>query len=253
MNRVKNVLIVLTTSFLSVALLAINNELFGEVNSLADYLTLLFMSVSITWVIYYGVPFLLHRVRWIRLRFDRLARFEGSWVCVMDVDPAIIKAKRYKDHELHACAIYNFRYDVKEKKFYHSGESYAKSGKLLASYIMRDVQYFPQINGFYYHGKVIRTIKSIEVTDSWGEVRFNETGSKKLNSGRGYFVHNCKEMFRAHVLIERIPKEQSKHLEHLDQRVTYALSHYRDYINNQKSYKNILSDTEMKCKLFKCK
>jgi len=223
MDKLKNWIVILLTAILPF-LIYISNRLIND-NTIFSYIILLFASIFVTWFCYFILSEFLYRFHFIRKLFDPLARFEGRWICTIEVE---------NSEDLRVCGFYNFKFNTYEKCYMHSGENYDDNGNAITSFIMSNVYYSKQIHGFHFYGAVIRIANNkLEIINCWGEVRFTET-KRKLNSAHGYFVNNSgATIIRAKTSIERIPKKDLKEndFEHQYQRAEYALQYWKERNN----------------------
>ncbi|MDR0232540.1 MAG: hypothetical protein LBI82_10540 [Dysgonamonadaceae bacterium] len=186
---------------------------------------LMLISILIACFSYFFLPNLLNRFYFIRRLFYPLARYEGQWINIIDIDNQV---------DDRVCGFSNFKYDKFENTYLYSGENFNSKGVLLTSFVINDIQYSKEINGFRFFG----IVKKNDDTSfyCYGEIAFTETGDKKINSAHGFFINNSKIIVRAKFIVDRIEDSDISHflgennnLKRSNQRAIFAAKYYQKY------------------------
>ena len=232
MDKLKNFFALTVAALLPVILYIVDGVFDIEtIPTLVRYTILFAVSVIFTWIFYFLLPNILFlSCPRIRKLVDPLAKFEGIWVCLLQVDKDNNTPPTVGD-DARVCGFYKFFFDRYRKRFIHSGENYDRSGNIVTKFNMASVHYSAQINGFTFSGTATRNVNSItEKINCWGEISFVEVNGKTINSATGFFVNNCKEIKRVRTIIARIPKGVGVDFEQPLARMEYAMRWYKNYI-----------------------
>jgi len=182
-------------------------------------LILSLLSAIVACISYFYIPKLLFSRHMIRLIFDPLARYEGQWIHIINVDGEI---------ENRVCGVFRFVYDRFENCYLYTGENYDTKGNIVAFLSSRYIQYVREINGFRYCSTIRKYDES--TINGWAEISFVETGEKNIDSAHGFFINSGKTLVRARFIAERITIQGNQEkLIHYEQRAKFALKYYNEH------------------------
>ena len=224
MDKFRNGLTVAITAGLPVSSVPIYEYLTDkDVPSGYSIAILILISVVVAWISYFAVPRLLYLLYPVRSFFEPLAKYEGQWIHIIDIENQV---------DTRVCGVCTFRYNKFENKYFYSGENYSVTGELVSMFSGNDVQYCE--NGFHYYG--ILKKGSSHITNCWGEISFADS-KKKITSAHGSFINNTTVLVRAKYNTERITDAdierilgEKANLSHLNQRTLFAVRYYKEYI-----------------------
>ena len=196
-----------------------------DISQILALLILMLISILIACFSYFFLPNLLNRFYFIRSLFDPLARYEGLWVIIIDVENKV---------DDRVCGVSSFKYNKFENSYLYSGENYNNKGALVVSFSGSEIQYSQHINGFRYFGPGKKNDDT--VFNSYGEIAFTETGDKRINSAHGFFINNTKTFVRAKFIANRIDNNDisellgnGNNLQRQNQRAIFAVKYYQKY------------------------
>ena len=226
MEKIKNGITVSLTAMLPILSVPFYTYLTSkDIPELLALFLLILVSILLACFSYFFLSNLLNRFYFFRRLFDPLARYEGHWVIIIDVENQV---------DDRVCGVTSFTYNRFENSYLYSGENYNSKGALVVSFSGSDIQYSQQINGFRYFGPGKKNDDT--AFNSYGEIAFTETGDKRINSAHGFFINNCKTFVRAKFIANRIDDNdisqllgEKNNLQRQNNRAIFAAKYYQKY------------------------
>jgi len=174
-DKLRNLAAVLINGCLPLLAIPINGYLIDR--SIPQEYSLLFLialSICISLFFYFIIPGILFNLYFVRWIFDPLARFEGCWASIIDIE---------NNTDGRVCGFFRFIYDRHESNYLYEGQNYNIKGETITSFAASDIQYKKEINGLRFFGTAKRTNENPAVVNrtttinTWGEISFS--GGKK--------------------------------------------------------------------------